>query len=278
MPDAKAQIAGLLSGQQPGQVGSLSDLGSLRPQNMGLLSSLGNYFSPSNHDWAPWPIRAARSGLSALAAPADAYAGRLPMMDDSGHTSLDAIGRATDLAGLMTLGAGAVPAETGMALNAGLSGLRQRYATVLNEASGYKDLARIKLTPERMKVAKALMEARTRAGKFGGGPSPYRATEQAQLAADFAARARQAVDDVRVKFPEGPGGSVYVRVGDNGTARFADHLPPVENGQVVGGYSPSLGRRHQPATVDVSRGKYQEGLNPTPAYEWLAKLLSGDAV
>lgn len=123
MPETTRQVAGLLTGQQqPGQVGLLSNLG--QPQNMGLLASLANYLSPSNQEWAPWPIRAARSGLAALATPGDAYAGRLPMMDSSGHTSLDVIGRATDLAGLMTLGAGAVPAGSGVTLRSGMGGAR----------------------------------------------------------------------------------------------------------------------------------------------------------
>ena len=241
-------------------------------QMPGLLSDLCKYISPSNQDWAPWPVRAVRSTLATLGIPGDVYAGRLPMMDSSGHTSLDALGRAADLAGLMTLGAGAVPAESGAVLNAGL---RQKYAPYLREAAGGKDPARIKLTPERVEIAKQLM--RTESAPIGTTPSPYRSTEQARLAADFAAHARQVTDDVRVKFPEGPRGSVYVRVGDNGTVRFSDHLPPIENGQVVGGYSRELGRRHHPATVDVSRGKYEERINPAPAYDFLAKLLSGDA-
>lgn len=95
MPDAKQQIALMLAGEQPQQGWSLADI--------------GRYFSPSNQEWAPWPVRAVRGGLAALAAPGDAYAGRLPMMDDSGHTSLEAIGRVVDLAGLMTLGATGAP-------------------------------------------------------------------------------------------------------------------------------------------------------------------------
>lgn len=79
-------------------------------QSYGLLSSLAEYISPSNKEWAPWPIRTLRSGLAALAAPGDAYAGRLPMMDSAGHTSQASIGRIADLAGLMMLGATGAPA------------------------------------------------------------------------------------------------------------------------------------------------------------------------
>lgn len=248
------------------------------------LAGLANYLSPSNESWAPWPVKAARTTLGALAVPRDVYSGALPMVDSSGHTSLAAIGRAGDLAGLLTLGAGVVPAESGAVLNAGLSGLRERYATYLSAASGNKNPARIKLTPERVEAAKELM--RTKFGLYpegrpadplGSQPSPYRATKQAQQAAQFAAQARQAFDDVRVKFPEGPNGSVYVRVGDGGTVRFADHPPPTENGQVVGGFSRNLGRRHQPATVDVSSVRRGAPLDSKPAYDFLSALLRGDA-
>lgn len=280
MADPKREIVLALLGQQ-----GTPEPTAAETQSIGSLADLGDYFSPTNTTRAPWPVMAARSTLAALSAPGDAYSGALSMMDSNGRTSLGAIGRATDLAGLMTLGAGAVPSEGGTALNAGLNGLRERYAAYLREASGGKDPARIKLTPERIEAAKELK--RTGFGSYPEGrpidpigslPSPYRATEQARLATDFATQARQVANDVRVKFPEGPSGSVYVRVGDNGTVRFADHLPPIENGQVVGGYSKELGRRHQPATVDVSRGHYAPSINPAPAYDWLAALLKGDAI
>jgi hypothetical protein len=45
----------------------------------------------------------------AFTAPGDAYSGALPMMDASGRTSFESIGRATDLAGLMMLGATGAP-------------------------------------------------------------------------------------------------------------------------------------------------------------------------
>lgn len=101
MSDTTRQFTGLLSGNDaPGLLNE-------RPWRS--LSDLATYLSPSNTGWAPWPVRAVRSGLAALAAPGDAYAGRLPMMDDSGHTSAEAVGRSADLAGLMTLGATGAP-------------------------------------------------------------------------------------------------------------------------------------------------------------------------
>lgn len=99
--DARRQISGLLTQQ--------NSHGILNERPSWSLSDLATYLSPSNQEWAPWPVRAVRSGLAALAAPGDVYSGALPMMDSSGHTSLDAIGRGADLAGLMMLGATGAP-------------------------------------------------------------------------------------------------------------------------------------------------------------------------
>lgn len=52
-----------------------------------------------------WPAKAAQSLWSAAQLPGDVYAGRTNPMSD------EAIGRAADLAGAVTLGAGAIPAE-----------------------------------------------------------------------------------------------------------------------------------------------------------------------
>jgi hypothetical protein len=243
------------------------------------LASLGDYLSPYNTEWAPWPVRMVRGGLSALMLPGDVYSGRQQMRDADGQLSLDAIGRSADLAGLVMGGTfGGAPYG---AIGSGpvSRNLRERYRSVLSEASGGKDVQRIKLTPERMSKAAELFKTRfERIGMenpaFGAGGSPYRATQQSRSAIDFAESAKRGgVDDVRVKYPDGPYGSVYVRVGDNGTARFADHLPAIEGGNIVGGYSKTLGRRHYPATVDVSRGRYSD-IDPAPAFEWLNNILS----
>lgn len=101
MPDLKREIAGLLMQQR--------DPGALNESGPWSLSGLANYLSPSNRGWAPWPVRAVREGLAALAAPGDAYSGALPMTGSDGHTSLEAIGRSVELAGLMTLGATGAP-------------------------------------------------------------------------------------------------------------------------------------------------------------------------
>lgn len=151
--------------------------------------------------------------------------------------------------------------------------LRERYAPELKAASGYKDPQRIKLTPERMEVAKQNLLgntefardafgltpeeaiARRRAGNMFGGlvdnPSPYRATAQSEDAIAFTEAARRAGFDARLKHADGPQGSVYVKTGDGRTVRFSDHSQPMEAGKVVGGFSPTLGRRHYPADFSV---------------------------
>lgn len=51
------------------------------------------------------------SAVSGFTAPRRAMTGELPMTDDAGRTSPQAIASATDLAGLLTLGSGALPAN-----------------------------------------------------------------------------------------------------------------------------------------------------------------------
>ena len=234
-----------------------------------------------------WPAKAAGGILDALMLPGQVAGGILNVqperpgywsdMDEarSQATHDTMMNRATDLGGLMMLGASGAPAG---ALGAGPAGLRERYWHYLREASGGKDPMRIKLTPERVDAAKELYSTRrARLGldpepAFGAAPNPYRQSSQSNAAIDFAETAKQAGQDVRVKYPDGPTGSVYVRVGDEGTVRFADHYPTTEGGQIVGGYSQTLGRRHHPATIDVSKPRYSE-IDPSPAYDWLARIL-----
>lgn len=58
-----------------------------------------------------WPARLAKSAYGALTLPGDVYAGKVPMTDDSGHTSPELIDRSADLAGLVTGGSYAAPAQ-----------------------------------------------------------------------------------------------------------------------------------------------------------------------
>ena len=135
------------------------------------------------------------------------------------------------------------------------SGLRERYDSLLYQASGGKDPSRIKLTPERVDAAKGLLEQQIRNRQGFLGDNPYRQTTQMQQAISFAEQAKRAGHDVALKTPDGPFGSIYVRVGDKGTVRFADHAQPTTpTGEPTGGYSKTLGRRHYPATMSVSRG------------------------
>lgn len=56
-----------------------------------------------------WPARTIQSALSALMLPGDVYQGNISMQGDDGRTNPQAIGRSADLAGLLTMGAGAAP-------------------------------------------------------------------------------------------------------------------------------------------------------------------------
>jgi hypothetical protein len=126
--------------------------------------------------------------------------------------------------------------------------LRERYSSALYAASDGKDPNRIKLTDERMERAaehlRGLFDTRT---EVQSAPP----TVQLSNARAFASEAVKLGEDVRLKLPEGPRGSVYVRVGRRGTVRFADHPQPKDGKEVVGGFSKALGRRHYPATMSV---------------------------
>ena len=58
-----------------------------------------------------WPAKMAKDALSALMLPGDVYQGKVSMYGEDGRTNPEVINRSADLAGLVTLGAGAVPAE-----------------------------------------------------------------------------------------------------------------------------------------------------------------------
>lgn len=58
-----------------------------------------------------WPARMAQDALKAVMLPGDVYQGKVSMYGEDGRTNPEVINRSADLAGLVTLGAGAVPAE-----------------------------------------------------------------------------------------------------------------------------------------------------------------------
>jgi len=58
-----------------------------------------------------WPAKMAQDALKALMLPGDVYQGKVSMYGEDGRTNPEVINRSADLAGLVTLGAGAVPAE-----------------------------------------------------------------------------------------------------------------------------------------------------------------------
>lgn len=57
-----------------------------------------------------WPARMASGLLGGVMAPGDAWNGNLQMTGPDGHSSPEAITRAANLASLLTMGSGAVPA------------------------------------------------------------------------------------------------------------------------------------------------------------------------
>lgn len=134
----------------------------------------------------------------------------------------------------------------------GWKSLRDRYGSILYEASGRKAPNRIKLTDERMaKAAELLSQRQAIRTEFLGASAPAETTQQMRDAVAFARESVRAGHDTRFKVPDGPYGSLYVR-SDDKTVRFSDHPQPTEGGRVVGGYSKTLGRRHYPADVSVS--------------------------
>lgn len=129
--------------------------------------------------------------------------------------------------------------------------LRDRYSAQITDVTGSLNPHRIKLTPARVAAMKeALRETLRLRARFTGN---YRATRQARAAAAFAAWAIRSGHRVsRVTFPDGPRGSVYVRVAGK-VVRFSDHESTYEawNRSDVGGYSKRLGRRHRPADASI---------------------------
>jgi hypothetical protein len=59
-----------------------------------------------------WPVRLAQTAWNAVKLPGDVYSGRTPITGPDGYTNPQVINRSADLAGLVTMGATAAPAET----------------------------------------------------------------------------------------------------------------------------------------------------------------------
>lgn len=115
-----------------------------------------------------WPERAARDVVTAMGTPGEALAGRFDSMDPgTGHVSDEAIKRATDLAGAVTLGSGfAAPAEVA---EKGLgAGVIKRYDKIFEPKKGEH------VGPERVERAAVRDPAD---GRVGAGPNHGMATE-----------------------------------------------------------------------------------------------------
>ena len=79
-----------------------------------------------------WPARMAQDAWSAAKLPGDVYQGNVNMYGPDGHTNPEVINRAADLAGMVTLGAGAVPGSANE-LRAGI----RPYQNVPDNLMGY---------------------------------------------------------------------------------------------------------------------------------------------
>ena len=80
-----------------------------------------------------WPARAAKGLWEGLMLPGDVYQGNVSMHGADGRTNPEVINRAANLAGAVTLGAGAIPAGT----NEFRAGVRP-YTNVPDSLMGYR--------------------------------------------------------------------------------------------------------------------------------------------
>ena len=85
----------------------------------GLLSDNYDYGGLLGRLSQTWPARLAKDAYGAVTLPGDVYQGKVSMYGEDGRTNPEVINRSADLAGLVTLGAGAVPAEAN-SLRAGI--------------------------------------------------------------------------------------------------------------------------------------------------------------
>jgi hypothetical protein len=93
-----------------------------------------------------WPARLAKSLYSAVTLPGDVYQGNVSMYGADGRTNPEVINRAADLAGTVTLGAGAMPAEAN-SLRAGIKRPVQRQLTDEEEAAEFERMLRAPAPP-----------------------------------------------------------------------------------------------------------------------------------
>lgn len=85
-----------------------------------------------------WPARLAKDAYKAVTLPGDVYQGNVSTWGDDGRTNPDVIGRASDLAGFVTLGAGGIPAGANE-LRAGFSGRKLPRDNYSGPVSRYTD-------------------------------------------------------------------------------------------------------------------------------------------
>lgn len=87
-----------------------------------MAADLMKYMSPDNKEWAPWPVKLARSVIGAVALPGDVYSGKVPVTGEDGRSNPEVINRAAELAALAQGGtfASAPVAAGEFALGAGI--------------------------------------------------------------------------------------------------------------------------------------------------------------
>jgi len=141
--------------------------------------------------------------------------------------------------------------------------LRERYSRILREASDGKDPNKVKLTPDRMEKAKQIATREFDPSIFASKEDYENFKEEMKLptkqmvaAKEFVSLALASEEKVKLRMPDGERGSIYVKVGDKGTVRFADHAQPTkfdDKNKIVpvGGFSTKLNRRHGAATLSV---------------------------
>lgn len=111
-----------------------------------------------------WPARAVQGLWQGLTLPGDVAQGNVSMWGSDGHTNPQVINRAADLAGAVTLGAGAVPAEAN-SLRAGMAGRSLPSDNYLGPVSRYTDTLYREMHP-----SEALIDLPTSVAQGGFGP------------------------------------------------------------------------------------------------------------
>lgn len=94
-----------------------------------------------------WPARTVKGLVDAAMLPGNVYQGNISMYGDDGRTNPEVINRSADLAGAVTLGSAAAPAEAGTVLRAGLPGRKVPTDNYVTPISKYSDTLYREMSP-----------------------------------------------------------------------------------------------------------------------------------